>query len=316
MSTSTRLVVYVSLVASAAIAVAKFLAYLATGNASMLSQTYYSLSDVGNQILLLVGFRLSEAGASRKHPFGRGKEQFFFAFVVTVLLFGVAGFASVREGYAALGSPLRAADVRINYVVLGVALVFESYAFYKSYQAVDAEADEQGFEGLYGTFRRTKDGPLITAATENLVAIVGVVVAIVGVYLTDVTGNVVYDAVASATIGVLLMGFALALAWENRSLMVGEGVTSRQREALLDAIREVDGVEAVVDLRTMHLGPDAVLVACEISFASDLDTAGVEAAVDEVEHAAREAVPGATRIYVEAESIAASRTGTASEPRT
>ena len=302
MSTSTRLVVYVSLVASAAIAVAKFLAYLATGNASMLSQTYYSLSDVGNQLLLLVGFRLSEAGPSRRYPFGRGKEQYVFAFVVTVLLFGIAGYASVREGYAALGTPFRAVDVRINYVVLGVALVFELYAFYKSYQAVREEADEEGFENLYGTFRRTKDGPLITAATENLVAIVGVVAAILGVYLTDVTGNTVYDAAASAVIGLLLMGFALALAWETRGLMVGEGVTRTERRGLLAAIGDVDGAERVLDLRTMHLGPDSVLVACEVAFDPALDTAGVEAAVDAVEDAVRGVVPEADRIYVEAES--------------
>ncbi len=302
MSTSTRLVVYVSLVASAAIAVAKFLAYLATGNASMLSQTYYSLSDVGNQVLLLIGFRLSEAGPSRRYPFGRGKEQYVFAFVVTVLLFGVAGYASVREGYAALGAPFRAADVRINYVVLGVALAFELYAFYKSYQAVREEADEEGFDDLYGTFRRSKDGPLITAATENLVAIVGVVAAILGVYLTDVTGNTVYDAAASAVIGLLLMGFALALAWENRGLMVGEGVTRTERQALLEAVGAVEGVERVLDLRTMHLGPDSVLVASEIAFDPGLDTVGVEDAIDAVESAVRGTVSEADRIYVEAES--------------
>jgi len=306
MSASTRVVVYVSLVASAAIAAAKFLAYLATGNASMLSQTYYSLSDVGNQVLLLVGFRLSEAGTSRKHPFGRGKEQFFFAFVVTVLLFGVAGFASVREGYAALGTQLPTGDVRINYAVLGVALVFESYAFYKSYRAVEAEAVEEGFDGLYGTFRRTKDGALITAATENLVAVVGVLLALGGIYLTDVTGDPIYDAAASAGIGLLLMGFALVLAWENRSLMVGEGVTARRREALLDVMAGVEGVREVLDLRTMHLGPDTVLVACEIAFDPALDAPGVERAVDEVEAAVREVVPEANRIYVEAESLDAS----------
>ena len=308
MPTSTRLVVYVSLVASAAIAVAKFFAYLATGNASMLSQTYYSLSDVGNQVLLLIGFQLSEAGPSRRYPFGRGKEQYVFAFVVTVLLFGVAGYASVREGYAALGTPFRAVDVRINYAVLGVALAFELYAFYKSYQAVREEADEEGFSNLYGTFRRTKDGPLITAATENLVAIVGVVAAILGVYLTDVTGNTVYDAAASAVIGLLLMGFALALAWENRGLMVGEGVTRTERDALLDAIEGVDSVTRVLDLRTMHLGPDAVLVACEVAFDPDLDTEGVETAVDAVESAVHDTVPEANRIYVEAETVRAEAT--------
>lgn len=299
---STRLVVYVSMVASAVIAAAKFFAYLATGNAAMLSQVYYSLSDVGNQVLLLLGFRLSEKGASRKHPFGRGKEQYFFAFVVTVLLFGVAGFASVREGYAALGAIHQQVDVRINYAVLGVALVFESYALYKSYQAVDEEAETEGFQTVYGTFRKTKDAPLLTAATENLIAVVGVVVAITGIYLTDVTGNTVYDAAASAIIGLLLMGFALALAWESRSLIVGEGVTQSQRDALVTAINGVEGVDTLVDLRTMHMGPDTILVACDIAFADDLTVGEVEAIVDDVEAAIQGTVPQADRIYVEAES--------------
>ena len=300
--TSTRLVLVVSLVASLAIAIAKFVAWLATGNASMLSQVYYSLSDVGNQVLLLVGLRLSEADASRKHPFGRGKEQYFFAFVVTVLLFGVTGYAAVREGYATVGTSARDVDVTINYVVLGVALAFESAALYKSYQAVDQEADVEGFGSLRQTFRRTKDAPLLTAATENLVAVTGVIVAIVGIYLTDRTGNTIYDAAGSAIIGLLLMGMALALAWENRALLVGEGVTRRVRAELLEAIDAVEGVDEVVDLRTMHLGPEAVLVACEVDFVDNLDTEGVEVAIDRVERAIREVVPEADRIYVEAES--------------
>ena len=300
--TSTRLVVIVSLVASAVIAVAKFVAWLATGNASMLSQVYYSLSDVANQVLFLFGFRMSKAGASPKHPFGRGKEQYLFAFVVTMLLFGVTGYAAVREGYEAVGTVARDVDVTINYAVLGVALLFESVAFYKSYQAVREERTEEGFGSILATFRGSKDAPLITAATENFVAVVGVLVALGGVYLTDVTGNTIYDAIGSAVIGLLLMGFALALAWESRGLLIGEGVTKRERDRLLDAITEVDAVVDVIDLRTMHLGPDSVLVACEIDFDNDLTTEGVEAAVDEIEAAARDIVPGAKRIYVEAQS--------------
>ncbi|WP_254863455.1 cation diffusion facilitator family transporter [Halovivax gelatinilyticus] len=298
---STRVVVYVSLVASFVIAAAKFVAYLVTGNVSMLSQTYYSLSDVGNQILLLLGFRLSEKGASKKHPFGRGKEQYFFAFVVTVLLFGIAGFASVREGYSALGTAHQAVDVRINYAVLGVALVFESIALYKSVQGLQRERDAKGFAGFVDTFRRTKDTPLLTAATENVVAVVGVVLAIAGVYLTDVTGDTTYDALASVGIGLLLMAFALALAWESRSLIVGEGVTRRERRGLYREIEAVDGVERVLDLRTMHMGPEDVLVATDLSFDPSLDTPALESTVDDVESAIRAQLPEADRIYVEAE---------------
>lgn len=292
---------YVSLVASAALGAAKFVAYLMTGNVSMLSQTFYSVADVGNQVLLLLGFRLSAEGSTRKHPFGRGKEQYFFAFVVTVLLFGVAGFASVREGYAALGTPVRDVDVTVNYVVLGVALAFEGFALYKSYQGVVAERDREGFGSLLDTFRRTKDAPLIVAGTENFVAVLGVVVALVGIYLTDVTGDTTYDAAASAIIGLLLMAFALALAVENRSLLVGEGVTRAQRARVLAAIEAVEGVERVVDLRTMHLGPESVLVACDVAFDESLDTAGIENVVDVVEAAIKEQIPEAHRIYVEAE---------------
>lgn len=300
--TSTRLVVIVSLVASAVITVAKFVAWLATGNASMLSQVYYSLSDVANQVLFLFGFRMSKAGASQKHPFGRGKEQYLFAFVVTMLLFGVTGYAAVREGYEAVGTVARDVDVTINYAVLGVALLFESAAFYKSFQAVREERVEGGFGSILATFRGSKDAPLITAATENFVAVVGVLVALGGVYLTDVTGNTIYDAIGSAVIGLLLMGFALALAWESRGLLIGEGVTKRERDQLLDAINGVDAVVNVVDLRTMHLGPDSVLVACEIDFDNDLTTEGIETAVDEIEAATRTIIPGAKRIYVEAQS--------------
>ncbi|MES3518271.1 MAG: cation transporter, partial [Natronomonas sp.] len=153
-----------------------------------------------------------------------------------------------------------------------------------------------------GTFRRSKDAPLITAATENFVAVVGVVAAILGVYLTEVTGNTVFDAAASAFIGLLLMGFAAALAWENRALLVGEGITRRERTPLLEAIAGTDGVESVVDLRTMHLGPESVLVAVEIDFRDDLDTAGIEATIDDVEATIRAKLPSADRIYVEAES--------------
>ena len=164
------------------------------------------------------------------------------------------------------------------------------------------EANEEGFGSLRATFHRSKDAPLITAAMENFIAVVGVLVALAGVYLTDVTGNTVYDAIGSAVIGLMLMGFALALAWESRGLLIGEGVTGRERRAVLDRVAAIDGVVNVLDLRTMHMGPDSVLVACEIDFENGRTTTEIEAIVDAVEIAVREAVPEAKRIYVEAES--------------
>ncbi|MFP4631811.1 MAG: cation diffusion facilitator family transporter [Halobacteriota archaeon] len=296
---STKRVVLAAFFANLGIAIAKFVAWTMTGSSSMLSETYHSLSDTGNQVLLLLGIRLSEKEASRAHPFGRGKEQFFFAFVVSVMLFAVAGYASFRHGYHKLGSAHVDRSFTVNYVVLALALAFETYALYRAYSGVKREMSEEGFDSIAEAFRRSKDAPLITALTEDAVAVAGILVAFAGVGLTDVTGESVYDASASIVIGGLLMSFALALAYENRGLIVGEGVTARERESLVEAVSSREHVTDVVDLRTLHLGPASVLVAVEVAFDSGLTLEGVEEATDGIERAIQEVVPEADRIYVE-----------------
>ncbi|MFP4174244.1 MAG: cation diffusion facilitator family transporter [Halobacteriales archaeon] len=298
---STKRVVIAALIANFLIAVAKFAAWSITGSSSMLSEAYHSVSDTGNQVLLLLGMRLGENGASRRHPFGRGKEQYFFAFVVSVMLFGVAGYASLRHGYHKFGAEHADANFTINYVVLGAAFVFEAWALKNAYEGVKREMNQKNFGSIAEAFRKSKDAPLITALTEDAVALAGIVVAFAGVGLTDITGNNVYDAIGSVLIGLLLMGFALALAWENRSLIVGEGVTKSERQGLINAVEAVEGVASVVDLRTLHMGPDSVLVTVESGFEGGMTASELRQATDRVEEAVRDVLPEADRIYVEAQ---------------
>jgi cation diffusion facilitator family transporter len=298
---STKRVVYAALVANGAIAILKFGAFALTGSSSMLSEAYHSVSDTGNQVLLLLGIRMSEKGASPSHPFGRGKEQYFYAFVVAVILFGVAGFASLTEGLDHLGSPYHGKDITVNYAVLGGAFLFELYALGKAWQGLRREMAEKGYDRIREAYRRSKDATLLTALTEDTVALLGIVTAMIAIGLSELYHTSFYDAVGSMVIGLLLMGFALVLAWENRGLIVGEGVTREDRAALLDAIQSVDAVERVVDLRTLYLGAENLLVATEVTFRDGLSTTELEDAIDAVERAIEGEVADASKIFVEPE---------------
>lgn len=298
---STKKVVIAALFANGAIAILKFGAFALTGSSSMLSEAYHSVSDTGNQVLLLLGIRMSEKGASPSHPFGRGKEQYFYAFVVAVMLFGVAGFASLTEGLDHLGSPYHGKSILVNYAVLGGAFLFESYALLKAWKGLKREMEQNDYDRIVEAYRRSKDATLLTALTEDTVALLGIVTAMVAIGLSELYHTSFYDAVGSMVIGLLLMGFALLLAWENRGLIVGEGVTSEDRRAVLDAIRGVDAVERVVDLRTLYLGAENLLVATEVTFRDGLATTELEDAIDAVERAIEGEVPDASKIFVEPE---------------
>jgi cation diffusion facilitator family transporter len=309
----SKSVVLAALVANGAIAVLKFLAFLLTGSPSMLSETYHSISDTGNQVFLLIGIRYSGKAPSRAHPFGYGKAQFFYSFLVSVLLFGIAGWESlkhgveaIRSGHAASPGTVTLAGVTFDTVYVSVAVLlgaiaFETYAFVKANAELRRQMEAYGWSNLVEAFRSTSDVTTLTAFTEDAIALGGAMLALVGIVLTRVTGNHIYDAVAAALIGLLLMGFALALAWENKRLLLGESAPKELEADFQSIMRDHPGVTHVDRFRTMFVGPKGILVAADVSFDPELGTDDIDADISRIEEKLRARDDRVRFVYVEPE---------------
>lgn len=295
-------VVLAAMFANGAIAVLKFFGYLLTGSPSMLAETYHSISDTGNQVLLLIGIKYSQRGASEIHPYGYGKAQFFFAFLVSVLLFGVAGWESLTHGISKLragghGSETGEAEllgftidialpIDVFWVAVAIllgAIVFETYAFVKARAELKRQMNEYDWSGYREAFAQSSDITTLTAFTEDTIALLGLVVALVGQTATRVTGNPAYDSVGAIVIGVLLMVFALLLAVENKRLILGESLPAGIETELQTAVAGHEGVAHVDDFRTMFIGTGRVLVTADVSFNAGLETAEIEAEIRQIE---------------------------------
>ncbi|PSQ44765.1 cation transporter [Halobacteriales archaeon SW_7_68_16] len=312
---SSKSVVIAALIANGAIAVLKFLGFLLTGSPSMLSETYHSISDTGNQVFLLIGIRYSTRERNRDHPFGYGKAQFFYSFLVSVLLFGIAGWESAKHGYDAIVHPhptearlteipftdITVDAVFVNYAVLIGAIAFEAYAFRKAYVAMQKQIDENDWSGFREAFRKTSDVTTLTALTEDTIAGVGAGIALFGVFLTRQTGNPIFDAIGALLIGLLLMGFAVALAWENKRLLLGESLPSEDETALREIVAGHDGVDEIVDLRTVFFGPENVVVAADVAFDPTLATDAIDDRITAIEDDLIDHDDSVEKVYIEPE---------------
>ena len=310
---SSKSVVIAALFANGAIAVLKFVGFLLTQSPAMLSETYHSISDTGNQVFLLVGLRYGERSRTREHPFGYGKAQFFYSFLVSVLLFGIAGWESAKHGYNAIVHPhtrdladptlmgFTFPGVWVNYGVLLGAIVFEAYAFKKAHANMSAQIERNRWSAFREAFRKTSDVTVLTALTEDTIAMLGAGIALLGIYLTRVTANPFYDAVAALLIGVMLMGFAIALAWENKRLLLGESLPRKDEKTLRDIVRGHEDVLEIVDFRTVYFGPRNLLVAADVAFSNDLDTDQIDRGITAIEDALIEANGDIDKIYIEPE---------------
>ena len=310
----SKSVVIAALFANGAIAILKFFAFLLTGSPSMLSEVYHSISDTGNQVFLLVGIRYSAKEPDQEHPFGYGKAQFFYSFLVSVLLFGIAGWESVKHGYDAIMHPHSASlepvtllgigpfpPWYVSVVVLLGAIAFETYAFVKANDELQRQITEYGWSGIPEAFRKTSDVTTLTAFTEDTIALAGAAIALVGILLTQFTGNPLFDAVSALLIGLMLMGFAVALAWENKRLLLGESLDSSVEERLRSVIRDHQGVTNIDSFRTMFVGPAKVLVAAEVSFDGKLVTGDIDEDIAQIETKLENADSRVKMIFIEPE---------------
>ncbi|HSM04625.1 MAG TPA: cation diffusion facilitator family transporter [Longimicrobiales bacterium] len=292
---STRAVV-AALVANMIIAVAKFIAAGVTGSSAMLSEGIHSVADSGNQALLLFGNRRSHRPPDALHPFGYGPEMYFWSLIVAMILFGLGGGFSIYEGIAHLGHDEVPGDPTWSYSVLGVAFVVEAFALMVALRALKST----GLQGrLVERLRASADPRIFVPIAEDAAALLGVVVAFLGIFLARALNLPILDGISSIVIGGILAAVAVFLAWETRALLVGETVGPRLLESVRNVCSEQPEVAALIRTRGVHLGPDEVLLALDVRFRPDLDGDGVARAVDSLEAALRAAEPKLARILVE-----------------
>jgi cation diffusion facilitator family transporter len=285
-----------ALLANLGIAVTKFVAFLVSGSSSMLAESVHSLADSGNQVLLLIGGRRARRTATPEHPFGYGRERYIYAFVVSIVLFTVGGLFSLYEGWHKIQHPEELTNVVVPLVVLAIAIGLESFSLRT---AVGESNKIRGHQGWVSFIRRAKAPELPVVLLEDVAALVGLVLALFGVGLAVVTGDGVWDGIGSMAIGVLLCLIAVVLAVETKSLLVGEGGSPEDVERIRDAMLATDGIDDVIHLRTLYLGPDQMLVAAKVAVTPTDSATDVAEAINRAERRIRDAVAVTTVIYLE-----------------
>ncbi len=300
MATESRVLVLLALAANSLIAVLKFIAAAISGSSAMLAEAFHSVADSGNQLFLLRGTAASRYAADVRHPFGRGKELYFWSFLVAVFLFVGGAVVAVIEGWERFRHPEPPDDLWLNLGVLAVAAAFEIFIAFLP--AVREFNRRRAGRKIWATIRDSKDPALLVVLFEDTAAVLGLVFASVGIIIAHVTDDGRWDGITSIVIGVLLAMTAWVLAHETKALLVGEGASRRDRAAMRAAALRVPQVETVGNLLTMQLGPNEILVNMEVDFDPGLSGDELEQAIDAVETAVRAAVPAASRIFVEPES--------------
>ena len=296
MHEGSRRAILAALLANSGIAVAKFVGFAATGAASMLAEAVHSVADTSNQALLLWGGAASRREPSERHPFGYGQERYFWSFVVALVIFSLGALFAIAEGIDKLRHPHELANIAWAVGILVVAIVLELFSFRTA--VVEAQR-VRGARSWWRFVTATKNPELPVVLLEDLGALLGLVVALVGVSLARVTGDPRFDALGSIAIGLLLGVIAVVLAREMKSLLIGEGAIREHVDAIRSALLEADEVEHVIHLRTLHIGPDELLVAAKAAFRAGMTFQEVAAAIDAAEDRVRARVAIARLIFVE-----------------
>ena len=298
MAGSSKKVILAALVGNALIAMTKFVASLATGSSAMLSEGIHSLVDTGNQVLLLYGLKRAARPADEQFPFGHGKEVYFWSFIVAIMIFAVGAGISIYEGVTHVLEPAEIGNPTLNYIVLGIAMIFEGGAWYF---ALTEFTKAKGKWGYVEAVQRGKDPTLFVVLFEDSAALLGLGVAFIGIALTQITGLGVFDPMASIVIGIILGGTAIWLAYETKGLLIGESANRQVVSGIRKLVSTSPDVLHVNEVLTMHMGPDFILLNLGVKFRDPITAADLEGTVRGLERQIKGAYPEVKRIFIEAE---------------
>lgn len=298
---TNRKAIYAAIIGNALVAVTKFVAAGITGSVAMIAEGIHSLVDTGNGGLLLLGLKLAKKKADRKHPFGYGKEVYFWTLIVAMSIFAVGGGISLYEGIRHVGHPVESGDPLVNYLVLSAAILFEGYAFYVALREFNRI---RGNRSIYQEIRRSKDPTTFTVLFEDAAALLGLVVAMLGIYLARLLGIPELEGVASIVIGLILFAVSILLATETKGLLLGESAD----ESIIESVRRIASSDAAVtavdDPMTVHYGPNTVVLNLDIEFDDALSVDEIEGAIARMHRLIRVEHPEVKHIYLNAEALA------------
>jgi cation diffusion facilitator family transporter len=296
---SSKKVIYAALAGNSLIAVTKFFAAAMTGSVAMLSEAIHSVVDTGNQVLMLYGLKKAAQPADEEHPFGYGMELYFWTFVVAILIFGLGAGISVYQGVDKILNPHPINDPHINYIVLILAMIFEGWAW--SIAFIEFKR-RKGDLPYWEAIRASKDPTVFTVLFEDTAAMLGLIVALVGIFLSEHLNMPILDGVASIGIGIILAVIATFLAYECKGLLIGERASRQVLDGLSDIIDKQPGILRVNEMLTMHLSPQDILLNLSIDFKDQLTSQEVEREVSEMEREIKEKFPEIKRVFIEAQS--------------
>jgi cation diffusion facilitator family transporter len=296
---SSKKVIYAALAGNSLIAVTKFFAAAMTGSVAMLSEAIHSVVDTGNQVLMLYGLKKAAQPADEEHPFGYGMELYFWTFVVAILIFGLGAGISVYQGIDKILNPHPINDPHINYIVLILAMIFEGWAW--SIAFIEFKR-RKGDLPYWEAIRASKDPTVFTVLFEDTAAMLGLIVALVGIFLSEHLNMPILDGVASIGIGIILAVIATFLAYECKGLLIGERASRQVLDGLSDIIDKQPGILRVNEMLTMHLSPQDILLNLSIDFKDQLTSQEVEREVSEMEREIKEKFPEIKRVFIEAQS--------------
>ncbi|MGY8992139.1 MAG: cation diffusion facilitator family transporter [Rhodospirillales bacterium] len=296
---SSKKVIYAALAGNSLIAVTKFFAAAMTGSAAMLSEAIHSVVDTGNQVLMLYGLKKAAQPADDEHPFGYGMELYFWTFVVAILIFGLGAGISVYQGVDKILYPHPINDPYINYIVLVMAMVFEGWAWSVAFVEFRRVKGDLPY---WQAIRASKDPTVFTVLFEDTAAMLGLIVALVGIYLSEHLNMPVLDGVASIGIGIILAVIATFLAYECKGLLIGERASRQVLDGLSEIIDKQPGILRMNEMLTMHLSPQDILLNLSIDFKDQLSSQEVEREVSEMEREIKVKFPEIKRVFIEAQS--------------